>query len=359
MVVRNSDIETGVVAAQQSNSVFALWSLGCLYMAISTCLVMMNKYLMTEDRFPYAVPLVTLHQGSISVFSIILYTLAPKLYPTMEMVGQNKWLAFKLLLPLAACCAGTFVFSNMAYTYVSVALLQIMKEGNVAGVYVLSLATGLNVWRPKVALVLFFIVICASAAISGDIHFKWIGIYIQIASQGFECCKLIITQFTMSDRPGAALGKLDPMTAVGLVSPLCFLLLAMACAYWWEDAWVPAFVEWKLMLLVNCFVAFALNLSIFKLVQISSGIQLVLFGVMKDVFIVSASSWIFAEPLTVFQGLCFAAILFLIFIHANMGFHKSAYDEGWGSGLSATFNFQSKQSAQADAKERQPILSSK
>ncbi len=321
----------------ERKSTFALLFWGCAYMCASSALTFMNKYLMTKDRFPYATLLIALQQGAISIFSLVLYLLASDMYPSMELVKQKKLLTCKLIVPLAACCSGSFVFGQDALIYVSVALTQIMKEGNIVCVHALSLVCGMEVWNSKVAIVLLAITILAILTVSGDINFIWYGVALQLASQLCDCARTLFIQLTMSSRPGAVFPRLDPMTGVGLTAPAMFIMLSMICVVSWESVWSDKFFEWKWVLLLNCLIAFGLNLIVFKLIQVSSGIHSVLVGTAKGILIVLGSSFIFAEPLTLPQYVCFFAILFLIYLHAFMTFHPKPFEKGWSAGIYAAF----------------------
>merc|ERR1719240_168723 len=56
---------------------------GGLYIACSASLIAFNKYLVDEDRFPFAVVLVFLHMFFSSIYAFTLRLVAPSFFPSM------------------------------------------------------------------------------------------------------------------------------------------------------------------------------------------------------------------------------------------------------------------------------------
>lgn len=48
-----------------------------------------NKYLMNAERFPYAKAMTAMHMLMTTLLSLVLYTVAPSLYPTMGKAKEN------------------------------------------------------------------------------------------------------------------------------------------------------------------------------------------------------------------------------------------------------------------------------
>eukprot|EP00930_Biecheleria_cincta_P013271 TRINITY_DN11919_c0_g2_i1.p1 TRINITY_DN11919_c0_g2~~TRINITY_DN11919_c0_g2_i1.p1 ORF type:complete len:215 (+),score=30.09 TRINITY_DN11919_c0_g2_i1:98-646(+) len=73
--------------------------IGAGYITVSASLITFNKYLMHEDRFPYARALTATHMLVTSSMSIILYSIMPSLYPTMGKAKENWRTLMKYLIP--------------------------------------------------------------------------------------------------------------------------------------------------------------------------------------------------------------------------------------------------------------------
>eukprot|EP00406_Dinophysis_acuminata_P014824 CAMPEP_0179336056 /NCGR_PEP_ID=MMETSP0797-20121207/66823_1 /TAXON_ID=47934 /ORGANISM="Dinophysis acuminata, Strain DAEP01" /LENGTH=62 /DNA_ID=CAMNT_0021049485 /DNA_START=73 /DNA_END=258 /DNA_ORIENTATION=+ len=53
-------------------------------------LIHLNKYLMGEGRFPYAMTLTTFHMATSLVMCLTLYLVKPAMFPSMEQQRQHQ-----------------------------------------------------------------------------------------------------------------------------------------------------------------------------------------------------------------------------------------------------------------------------
>ena len=58
--------------------------LGAIYVATSSGLIAFNKYLMTEDKFPFAIALVLGHMSMSFICALLCYLVAPSLFPSLQ-----------------------------------------------------------------------------------------------------------------------------------------------------------------------------------------------------------------------------------------------------------------------------------
>jgi hypothetical protein len=100
------------------SSAFTTLALGALYVGASSGLIAFNKFLMEEDRFPFAIALVLGHMLVSFVCALTLYLCAPSLFPSLQDPESRKQidaaLILKKFLPLSIFFAGTLVLSNQA-----------------------------------------------------------------------------------------------------------------------------------------------------------------------------------------------------------------------------------------------------
>jgi hypothetical protein len=106
---------------QISNAV-VFW--GIMNVLVSMSLIKYNKWLMTPGRFPFATNLTLCHQCSGSLFMFVMYSIKPKLFPSMDGFARGETLSQSTLLAglllVALCFSGQLVLSNSAYVYASV-----------------------------------------------------------------------------------------------------------------------------------------------------------------------------------------------------------------------------------------------
>merc|ERR1719456_522601 len=136
--------------------------------------------------------------------------------------------------------------------------------------------------------------------------------------------------------------KLDALTYVMLVMPLCALLLAVGM--WFltlfphEHFLVP---EWHHVeqfwphLLANACIAFLLNVVIALFVKHSSAVAFILAGIVKDAMIVAAGAFILNEIITFIQAVGFGLQLAAILLWSMIKTFPDRFNDGLIAGFSS------------------------
>jgi hypothetical protein len=317
-------------------------SLGLGYVACSAGLIAYNKYLIHEDRFPYAICLVFIHAIFCSACAGMLYLVMPSLFPSLsdpaKKVEVDSSLILNGALPIAVLFAAQLVLTNTAYLHSSVAFLQMMKEANLVLVYVLSLMASLEKFSWRSVGILVFIVFATTMTIHGEVNFSWTGFAIQGVGQIFECCKIVLQAMLLS----SAGRKLDALTYVLLVMPLCALvlgigmglLMAFPHSHFLTPEW-HHLVQWWPHLLGNACVAFALNVVIALFVKHSSAVSFILAGIVKDAMIVAAGTFFFHEIVSFVQAVGFGLQLSGIMLWSTIKSFPERFNDGIVAGFSS------------------------
>jgi hypothetical protein len=329
-------------------SIFGKWFLVCAfggaYICTSAALISFNKFLMHENRFPFAVTLVVLHMGMATILSLLLLLVRPSLFPSLtdpiNKVGIDKEMVFKTILPIAVLFSVQLVLSNTAYLHSSVAFLQMMKEANLVLVYFLSLIFALEHFRLRSIMILLFICGATSLTIVGELKFSWTGFAMQGTSQFFECGKIVLQSVLLSE----AGKKLDVMSYLVLVAPACFGVLCIAGFglyfvapdHSFMEAW-PHFHAWWPYLILNSLVAFALNVVIALFIKHTSAVPFILAGMVKDVCIVTVGATLFHEHISVLQVFGFSLQMCGILLWSIVKTFPQNFEDGMLNGMMRTF----------------------
>jgi len=290
-----------------------------IYICNSAGLILFNKYLMNANRFPFAVPLVTMHMGFSFFVLGGLFLIRPMFFLSLsapERLNQLKT-TWKWLLLIAVLFSGQLVLTNTAYLKSSVAFLQMMKEGNVVIVYVMSLMCTLDTFTVRKALIICFVCSATTLTINGEIYFSRTGFFIQGFSQFLESSKLVLQSIVLS---GAG-RNLDPLSYNLVLSPIAATLLVTAIGYLsiMKPATLLALPQWSDWLLwwpflaANAVTALTMNIVMAYLIQRTSALTLIFCGIVKDVTIVLAGHLIMRESLSSLQAAGFALQIFLVF----------------------------------------------
>merc|ERR1712224_3250 len=147
-------------------------------------------------------------------------------------------------------------------------------------------------------------------SIHGQVDFNAKGFTLQITSQMAEICKMLLQAFIMQNL------KIDPLTMVMWMAPLCLVAVSTAIMYMWTPMILQDAKACWLHLLANSFIAFLLNHSVASLLRISSGLTMVLAGIVKDICIVSLAAIAFGTHLEHIQIVGFIIAIIGIFAHS-------------------------------------------
>lgn len=331
---------------KNAEAVFAgvrVLGLGALYVIVSAGMIAFNKYLMNEDRFPFAVPLVLLHSGFSSCCGVFLYFVAPSLFPSltdpMKKVPVNRELMLRGAVPIALLFSVQLVLSNTAYLHSSTAFLQMMKEANLVLVYAFSLVFALEMFSWNKGKVLFAIMCATFLTIHGELHFSALGFFIQATGQLFESLKIVFQGYVLS----SAGYKLDALTYVLLVMPLCFLVLGamyfcLVFVHPLETLQTPRWKDvqiWWPVLLANSCLAFSLNLTIAMFMKYSSPISFIIAGILKDTCIVCVGATMLGEQVSSMQIAGFGLQLVFIGVWSCMKLFPAQFENGIVAGFTA------------------------
>lgn len=312
--------------------------LGTIYIIISSALIDFNKYMMTPGNFPFALPLVTVHSVTSVACSGFLYLVRPSLFPSL--VDPEKKMVFdshfysRGALPIALTMVGSLVLSNMAYTWSSVAFLQMMKESNVVLVYFFALAASLESFDWQNMQVLILIVGATLLSVEGEAHFVWLGFFVQGTAQVCECLKITFASKLFSKQ------KLDPLTFLLVVMPVCCAALFFALG--WiafigllgfsvPHLTLPAFADFQRnwgLLLVNALLAFSLNVVVAAFMKHTSPVSVILVGITKDVVIVFFNVMFMHESITQTQTVGFVMQLVFVGLWSAMKTFPKHFEAG-------------------------------
>ena len=143
-------------------------------------------------------------------------------------------------------------------------------------------------------------VICIGVALTsvGESFFSWTGFTFQSLAIVAESSRLVLTNVLISKL------KLDPLSTLYYIAPLCAVFTGAACITF-EVQDLPyermQTTDFMLIMLVNGFVAFGLNVAVVMLIKNTSALVMTLAGIIKDILLVFLSVTVFGSPVTPLQ----------------------------------------------------------
>lgn len=157
-------------------------------------------------------------------------------------------------------------------------------------------------------------VICIGVALTsvGESYFSWIGFTFQSLAIMAESSRLVLVNVLMKQL------KLDPLSSLYYIAPLCFAFIGVACIYF-EGQDLPfermQTADFLIILLINGIVAFTLNVAVVLLISNTSALVLTLAGIIKDILLVFLSITVFGSPVTLLQYVGYGVALLGLNMH--------------------------------------------
>ncbi|CAH1425865.1 unnamed protein product [Lactuca virosa] len=229
--------------------------------------------------------------------------------------------------------AVTLWLGNTAYLYISVSFAQMLKAIMPVVVFALGVAVGLEAMSCSMLLIMSVISFGVLVASYGEININWVGVVYQMGGVVGEALRLIFMEILVK-RKGV---RLNPISMMFYVSPCSAVCLFVP----WIFLEMPKMESWSfrpLVLAFNSLSTFALNLSVFLVIQHTSALTIRVAGVVKDWVVVLLSAILFADTkLSMVNLFGYAIAIGGVAAYNNHKLKKEACDEtSAGSKLSTT-----------------------
>ncbi|KAK5165759.1 uncharacterized protein LTR77_008682 [Saxophila tyrrhenica] len=278
-----------------------------LWIALSSSVILFNKWILSSAKFIYkhddiatalayefqALFLTTWHMVFAALMTQILARATPYL-DSRHKVPMTPQKYMSAIVPIGIMFSLSLIFGNVAYMYLSVSFIQMLKASNAVATLLATWVFGLAPPSMRTFANVSAIVVGVAIASWGEIKFDLTGFLFQAAGIVFEATRLVMVQRLLS----SAEFKMDPMVSLYYFAPACavingvFTLFVEAPKMSMLDIYSLGFGT----LIANAFVAFGLNVAVVLLIGKTSAVVLTLSGVLKDILLVIASMAIFKDP---------------------------------------------------------------
>mmetsp|Transcript_11482 Transcript_11482/g.27014 ORF Transcript_11482/g.27014 Transcript_11482/m.27014 type:complete len:359 (+) Transcript_11482:257-1333(+) len=304
------------MSSSSPSSAFINLAMAAIYICTSGSLILYNASIL-KGVFPYPALLTTGHMvfsGALSFLLIhseelglggwIKQSLPPD-FLVLPAMTREKYL--HSIVPIAALQGASLWLSNLAYLYISVSLIQMIKASNTVWTYLWGVPLGLSAWETGRALNLMVIGAGVATAALGAVEGSTAGMTIQLLGIVVEAARLALMQVVLQKKGF----KFSPITALYYIAPAVVpFLLSVAVAKGevgalMQDGW--HFPLW--MMLSNMLLAFSLNFVGLVIIKRMSAVAYVLSGICKDILLVSGGALLFGEVVTSQQVAGYAVAL--------------------------------------------------
>ncbi|KAJ3185968.1 hypothetical protein HDU85_000882 [Gaertneriomyces sp. JEL0708] len=211
-----------------------------------------------------------------------------------------------MIVPVGIFGTGSLVFLNLAYIYLSIPHMQMLKATTPVAVLIIGWAFGTQELNTTLMMKVLLIAWGAILASYGDAPFRFLGIMLQAAGILMEATRLVLVNKllrTYDMSPLCCLYHFAPVSAVlNLVAFLFFESHSLSFEAI-RHVGLPA-------LLMNGFVAFGLHAAVVFLIDSTSALTLCVAGIWHDIMLLCVSSIAWKAGLTVRQFEGYAISLF-------------------------------------------------
>ncbi|KAK9462439.1 triose-phosphate transporter family-domain-containing protein [Lipomyces oligophaga] len=286
-----------------------------LWITISSLVILFNKAILYNSRFPFPIFLTTWHLVFSSLATQVLARFT-SFYSDRDLNLSRK-VYWQRIVPVSVFYSLSLVCSNQAYVYLNIAFIQMLKATSPVAVFFISYVLRLESFRVDVLFNIWVIVFGVFVASFGEVNFSAKGMIIELLAIVFEAIRLVMMNKLMyapsassegeSSARNTATGEgkaIDPMVCLYYFAPICafsnvflFLLSNEAQTITFEAVKQVGVVT----LTANAFTAFLLNVSVVSLIGRTSSLVVTLCGILKDIGLVFVSSLLWRTAITKLQ----------------------------------------------------------
>ncbi|CEJ58756.1 Putative DMT family organic anion transporter [Penicillium brasilianum] len=266
-----------------------------LWIALSSSVILFNKWVLSTAKFNFPLFLTTWHM----IFATAMTQGLAKFTTILDSrhkVPMNPSTYARAIVPIGIMFSLSLICGNLAYLYLSVSFIQMLKATNAVVTLFATWAFGIAPANFKTLGNVAIIVLGVVIASFGEIKFNMLGFLIQCGGIVFEALRLVMVQRLLS----SAEFKMDPLVSLYYYAPACAVTNGIVTLF--TD--VPRMTMNDIYslgimtLIANALVAFLLNASVVLLIGKTSAVVLTMAGILKDILLVCASMMIFRDPVT-------------------------------------------------------------
>ncbi|KAJ5101921.1 hypothetical protein NUU61_004143 [Penicillium alfredii] len=266
-----------------------------LWIALSSSVILFNKWVLASAKFNFPLFLTTWHMLFATAMTQILARFTDKL-DSRHKVPMTPATYTRAIVPIGIMFSLSLICGNLAYLYLSVSFIQMLKATNAVATLLATWAFGIAPANFRTLGNVTLIVVGVVIASFGEIKFDMSGFLIQVGGIIFEALRLVMVQRLLSSSEF----KMDPLVSLYYYAPACAVTNGIVTIF----AELPRLTMLDIYslgvgtLIANALVAFLLNVSVVLLIGKTSAVVLTMAGILKDILLVAASMIIFRDPVT-------------------------------------------------------------
>ena len=196
-----------------------------IWIALSSGMILYNKWILTTAKFHYPVTLTCIHLAFATIMTQTLAHFTHVLDSRKSIPLTAKKYA-TAIVPIGVFFSLSLICGNLAYLYLSVTFIQILKAATPVAVLLCTWAFGLAPPSLRTFGNVSVIVLGVIISSFGELHFNLIGFLFQLGGVVFEAIRLTMVQRILSSEEY----KMDPLVSLYYFAPVCTVMLGVVAA---------------------------------------------------------------------------------------------------------------------------------
>lgn len=278
----------------------------CIFMAAGPALILLNKHIMQELRFPYPMFLSGLGVLSAGSFAALLVNVKVVILEKQDEVRGVLYL--KRIVPIAVAYSLTLALGNVVYLYLEVGFVQMLKSFTPVVIMIGLYLSGIEIPSRSVVFSISVISLGTAMTCTYSPHSPITGILIMLMSEIFESVRLILSQFLLKD---LKFSVIESQYILAPASGCCLFVLSV-------------FLEIPLMIENNAFsilfdqasvfvyaslLGLTVNYLSYFVIQATSSLTLKVLGTLRNIFVIVAGVFVYKEKINSFEAVGYVLAL--------------------------------------------------
>lgn len=296
-----------------------------LYLVFSTAIILANKHIITETNF--SCPIAVSSLGSLFGWIVSIVAVNTGFTELKTHLTLQQW--FLLVLPIGVCTALSLAFANIAYFYLTLSFIQMVKAFAPVVTFSILVLFGLDKFDFNVVLAIIVIVAGCFTASFGEMKAKSVqlGLGCMLVCEVAEAFRSAGMQYLLAAR---SFSLFDGMY---YFSPATLIFLgALVYVFEWDQLTQPdhAAEVWANPLAfasASC-LGFFVNLASLAVIQNAGSLTLKIVGQLKNIVVIVAAVLIYDDVVTALQIAGYAVALFGFAMYQDAKHRAEDLDDG-------------------------------
>lgn len=286
-----------------------------LYLIFATVLILANKHLITETSFNC--PIFVSSLGSWFGWGAAAVAIHTGMEPLSHKLTFGEWCAN--ILPIGACTALSLAAANVAYFYLSLSFIQMLKAFAPVVTYFTLVGFGLDRWSARIMSTLSVVMFGCFIASWGEAHVTVFGLACMLAAEVAEAFRSVGIQYLIANK------KFSLFNGMYYFSPATLVfLMALSAVFETEELLkggenARAFREYWYLFAICATFGFAVNYVCLGVVKHAGSLMVKTMSQLKNVVVIAAAVVIYGDDVSALEifGYAVAVVGFLFFNHAK------------------------------------------